>query len=559
MISSRRCAEKDEANIMFQFDEQVQKQPDTVFLVYRGREWTRKQTAETVLKVGNHLFCRTNGSDIVAIDFTNKPTMVFALMGVIAIGAWPAFLNYNLTGKSLVHCVKISNAKIILVDEEVASAINSVRSEITTDIYIYNTSRLNDQIIGGCSTLQPDTILRRGVEPSDTMLLIYTSGTTGLPKAAIMPYSTILTASKVISLWTDLKPPDRVYTCMPLYHASGLIMGLFSSLVAGTAFVLGHRFSTSSFWEEIRSSNATIVQYVGETCRYLLAAPQSHLDKCHNIRAGALGNGLRPDVWEKFRQRFGIQSILEFYATTEGIGGYFNYNTGPRGVGAVAHFGKLASILGKSRRAIVRLDFQTGQLVRGLDGFCVKVGTNETGELLVRVVVRAYYFKNKEASEKKIARDVFVKGDIYIRSGDALRVDEDGFYYFDDRIGDTFRWKGENVSTAQVSALLGTFPGILEANVYGISLPNHDEDIDLSLLSDYVKNHLPLFAIPVFLRFVKEMRITGNNKQLKESLRQEGADPAHTGGDRMSWFYNSQYVEFNSSDWQRLKNDKARL
>jgi acyl-CoA synthetase (AMP-forming)/AMP-acid ligase II len=268
---------------------------------------------------------------------------------------------------------------------------------------------------------------------------------------------------------------------MPLYHGTGGVLAI-SQLMCGSPLCIGKKFSTSKFWSDIRDSRATWFVYVGETARYLLGAPPSPLDKSHNLK-GMYGNGLRPDVWIKFRERFGVTEVLEFFNSTEGQFGLFNYCKGDYLAASVGHQGAIVRFLTRNLYVPVRIDPFTGEIARDPEtGFAIREPYQKGGEILVAVQQQvknpagdfAGYYKDEQATAKKYVKDVFKKGDLWYRTGDALRRTDDGRWFFMDRLGDTFRWKGENVSTAEVSEVVGRFPGIVEANVYGVQLPNHD-------------------------------------------------------------------------------------
>ena len=377
---------------------------------------------------------------------------------------------------------------------------------------------------------------------------------------------------------------------MPLYHSSAALMGLCSALVNGHAIIIGRKFSTTTFWHDVRTHNANVIQYVGETCRYLLAAPPQidlstgeNLDQKHNVRI-AFGNGLRPDVWERFKKRFGIDTIAEFFAATESPNLILNKSSNDFSRGAVCRGGPLASLALARRFALVKLDWESESPYRSAQNrnFCVPAMTNEPAELLVKLdakdIARTFqgYYKNEKASSWKVLRDVFVKGDAWFRTGDLVRRDENGMWWFCDRVGDTFRWKSENVSTAEVSEALGGHPSVQEANVYGVEIPNHDgragcaavclaREINQGLLDElasHAKSNLPKYAVPLFLRVTKDMPSTGNNKQQKHILRTEGVQPSkvrNSGADRLFWLHEGTYVEFQDKDWDMIQSARAKL
>ena len=374
---------------------------------------------------------------------------------------------------------------------------------------------------------------------------------------------------------------------MPLYHSSAAFLAFGTSLTTSNTLVLGHRFSTKTFWPEVRQSRATIIQYVGETCRYLLSAPPQldpntgeNLDRANSVTK-AFGNGLRPDVWERFKERFGIETIGEFYGATEGVSAIWNLSSNTFSSGAIGRNGTLSSLIVGAQSAIVAVDWTTELPLRsGKHNFCQLVPRGEPGELLFKVnpanVFSKFqgYFNNPSATSSKVLRDVLVKGDAYVRTGDVVRWDKEGRWWFCDRIGDTFRWKSENVSTAQVSEILGTHPKIFEANVYGVEVPHHDgragcaavlfegdvvtEEI-LEGLAKHATQKLPKYSVPVFLRMVTDHMATGNNKQQKAVLRSEGVDLEKVRGEKVFWLREGRYVEFRDEDWKGLSAGRVKL
>ena len=391
---------------------------------------------------------------------------------------------------------------------------------------------------------------------------------------------------------------------MPLYHSSAMLLGAAACISAGCTFSLGRRFSNRTFWPEVKESKATIIQYVGETCRYLLAAPKPAdpaEDHNHNVRL-AFGNGLSTEIWAQFRERFNIPVIVELYAQTEGHSASWNYNTGPHGAGAIGRGGWFVRALSGRKHQFIELDVDAEEPVRDPQtGLCRKVEIGEPGELIWELeasdVGRNFegYYGNKEASAKKILRDVFKKGDAWFRTGDMQRQDSDGYVYFVDRIGDTYRWKSENVSTNEVAGTLAGFPGggVEEINVYGIEVPNHDGRAGCAAIKlkpglggeaymrefgEWAKRVMPKYKIPLFIRTMTEMEITGTNKHVKTRLRLQGVNPEKIGlveaekgtdswvgveEERVWWFGNGVegegYVPFRKRDWDGIVGGKAKL
>ena len=375
--------------------------------------------------------------------------------------------------------------------------------------------------------------------------------------------------------------------CMPIYHSSATIMGYTHVLEAGATFAIGKKFSTKTFWKEARAYNATMVQYVGETCRYLLAAPPDtdpatgeNLDKKHRIRV-AFGNGLRPDVWERFRERFGIEVVAEFYGATEGIFVTLNSTRNDFAAGAIGRAGWLFSMIMKRRLAIIDVDRDTDLPVRDpKTGLGRQVARGEAGELMFVIPDETKerfqgYYNDEAATQSKIVRDLLKKGDLYFRTGDLVSWDPEGRMYFHDRMGDTFRWKSENVATTEVSQMMSEHPAVQEANVYGVQLPHHDGRAGcvamvlkeapsaalMASLAGHARRTLPRYAVPLFLRVVPnfDAQMTGTNKQQKHGLRSEGVEPQKVGGDGLWWLQGDAYVEFSQEDWDRLNNGKVKL
>lgn len=374
---------------------------------------------------------------------------------------------------------------------------------------------------------------------------------------------------------------------MPLYHSSAALLAFCAVLQAGSTLSLGAKFHRAGFWEDCRATNATVAQYVGETCRYLLSSPPSPKDKQHKVRI-AFGNGQRPDVWPKFKERFGIDTIVEFYAATEGPGSLWNKSRNSFAEGAVGTSGLLSHLIMGLKQKIIKLDFETSTPLRNpKTGLCIIAGVDEPGELVNKLDEKNIeagfqgYYGNKKATSSKVLRDVLYKGDAYFSTGDVMRRDKEGRWYFCDRIGDTFRWKSENVSTAEVAEVLGKIIHISEANVYGVEVPGHDgragcaaltmeneqAAVDQAMLSEVAAHAfkgLPKYAVPIFLRVQKSEQTakdrTGTNKQQKISLRNEGVDPGRVGDD-LYWLppHEKIYKKFGVEDWRMLGAGQVKL
>ncbi|KAI5856152.1 acetyl-CoA synthetase-like protein [Durotheca rogersii] len=524
--------------------------------------------------------------DFVAFFMANSPDFVFAWLGLLAIGAAPALINHNLTRQALLHCLAISEAKLVLADgpPQLLERLDAVREDLAAqDVRIVNLADARSEIDTAVSERPPDE-LRDGVRPDSPFGLFYTSGTTGLPKACALPAAASFNygVSRACGFSYVQGDNQRYYDCMPLYHGTGGISGM-TQLLTGQTLCLAPRFSVSGFWDDVRDSGATWFVYVGETLRYLLAAPPSPRDRDHKVHS-IYGNGLRPDVWKPFRDRFGIGTIYEFFNSTEGIMPLDNPARGDFRAHAVGHHGLLQRRRFQNVFVPVEIDVDTGDIARDPQtGFARRVPYSVGGEILVAqppTITPPFpgYYRNEEATSKKYVRDIFRKGDLYYRTGDALRRDDDGRWFFLDRLGDTFRWKGENVSTAEVSEVLGRYPGVSEATVYGVSLPNHDgkagmaaiyvdpavKNFDYNGLLKHARTHLPKYAVPVFVRRIGARSATHNNKQDKMPLKRAGVDPEQTGADPVLWVPDhakggEAYVPFSPADWDSLKGGRAKL
>lgn len=528
--------------------------------------------------------------EIVAMDVPNCDVFVWTWFGLWAIGAKPAFINYNLTDTPLVHSIHASTARVVLAHESLRDKYSEeLVQHLGKELCILDPTVLGE-IERTVPKREPDEC-RNGQGMHDMGLLIYTSGTTGLPKPAVVSWAKAAVLPVYIRMWLSLKKESVVYTSMPLYHSSASLLGLMAVLYSGATLSLGAKFHRKQFWEDVRATGATHIQYVGETLRYLLSSPPSPLDKAHKVRT-AYGNGLRPDVWPKFKERFGIEQINELYAATEGSGALWNVSRNSFSEGAVGVSGPIARTLLSRGGKVLKMDEDMEAPIRDpKTGLCIQVTPGEPGELVFKLdeknIEESFqgYFGNKQATSKKILRDVLVKDDAYFSTGDVLRRDSEGRWYFCDRIGDTYRWKSENVSTAEVAEVLGRVEKISEANVYGVEVPGHDGragcaalvlhddhgaeigDTLLRQLASVALKSLPRYAVPIFLRVLStataEGNRTGTNKQQKHKFRSEGIDPELVGqkGDVLFWLPpgRTEYVRFGAAEWRSLSAGQSKL
>ncbi|KAL7906020.1 very long-chain acyl-CoA synthetase/fatty acid transporter [Trichoderma velutinum] len=595
----RHGVKHDTINLFYNLESSAQdpRLANQLLLIFEGRTHTYAQVYDKILRYGHWIRSRfdVKPKDVVAMDFENSDTFVFIWFALWSIGAKPAFINYNLSGKPLSHCIEAANTKLCLIDPAVASKFDdeSVKQALPNVNFVIFTPEAEAEASSTAPERAPNSA-RSDDSMANMAMLIYTSGTTGLPKPAVVSWGKCIYGGSMASTLLGRGNGDIMYTCMPLYHSSASLLSFCATLASGSTQALGRKFSTKTFWDECRASKATSIQYVGETMRYLLAAPPQldpvtgeNLDKKHLVRV-AFGNGLRPDIWDRVKDRFGIETIAEFYAATESPGSTWNLSSNDFGRGAIGRSGWLYSLLLGSAAAIVEVDWTTDAPARDpVTGRCRRVKAGEPGEMLYRLPPEDIqmrfqgYFNNKGASDSKILRDVFTPGDAWFRSGDVLRRDASGLTFFSDRIGDTFRWKSENVSTTEVSEVVGLHPAVREANVYGVQLPHHDgragcaaiafntsvpDDATLQSLAAHVRASLPRYARPLFLRLVRDVGVgsqtTGTNKQQKQTLRAAGVKPTTTTGEdeaELYWLRGNSYVPFREKEWKELEGGRVKL
>jgi fatty-acyl-CoA synthase len=484
--------------------------------------------------------------EVVALLMPNRPEYMAIWLGITRVGGVVSLINTNLVGASLAHCMNIVAPRHVIVDAELADAFAGAQEHVRSDARVWlhgkssprssDIAREIEQLPGGKLT---DTEAP-SLTVADRALYIYTSGTTGLPKAAVVNHYRLLIWSLWFAGMMDTQPADRMYNCLPMYHSVGGVVATGAVLVNGGSVVIRDKFSASRIWDDIARWDCTLLQYIGELCRYLLHSSPHPLERSHRLRL-CCGNGLRGDVWAAFKDRFAIPRILEFYAATEGNVTLFNHEGKPGAIGRIPSF-----LAHRSPTALVQYDDATGGLVRDAAGRCIRCKPNEIGEAIGRILSgpanlgsRFEGYTDSDASARKVARDVFEPGDAWFRTGDLMRKDEGGYFYFIDRVGDTFRWKGENVSTSEVTEAILEFPGIVEASVYGVAIPGQegragmaaivtDGAVDLGALREHLTRRLPGYAQPLFLRLRKEIEITGTFKHRKNELVREGYDPAST-------------------------------
>lgn len=554
--------------------EVAQRMPEQLALVFEDQKLTYRDLDLASNQVAHWAKSHNIGrGDVVALLMENRPEFVVYWLGLAKLGAVTALINTNLTGRPLAHCLEVSGAKHLILDAALAENYANAASEMNTALTVWSSGGdvPGTKNLDSLRAQQPERRLpadtRKGLTGGDKLFYIYTSGTTGLPKAANFSHQKFIATSSGGLGISSIGPSDRMYIVLPLYHSAGGVMALGATLLSGATAVLARKFSATRFWEDCVNYDVTMFQYIGELCRYLLNSPAHPDERKHSLRV-CIGNGLRPEIWEPFQDRFAIPRIIEFYGATEGNIALMNIDN------KVGSIGRMPTIL---RRAaglhLVQFDVENEEVIRDTDGFCIPCATGEAGEAIAKIskTTRFEGYTDESASEKKILRDAFEKGDAYFRSGDLLRMDEEDYFYFVDRIGDTFRWKGENVSTGEVSEVVTICSGVREVNVYGVEVPGTDgragmaslvldDDFDLEAFYTEVCSQLAGYARPLFLRIRPELEITGTFKHRKVDAVKEGfapslvADPLYVLDAQQG-----AYVEITTEIYKQIQNGDMRL
>ncbi|TDG13481.1 long-chain-acyl-CoA synthetase [Seongchinamella unica] len=526
----------------------AQRNGDRSAVVSEGQELTWRQLNGLANRYARALKgTGVKRGDCCALFMENRVDFLACLIALNKLGAIAALINTNLQGKALAHCLEVTDARWCLFGEERLAAIDEIRlnpGTATVKAWIFAPDSAQTPCPNWATDLAEESEYETPLNPPDTAdcslqdkaLYIFTSGTTGLPKAAVMSNRRFLQTSTVAAhagLRCDIN--DRIYLCLPLYHGTALFLGAGSAFITGASMFLRRKFSATSFLPEVREHGTTCFLYIGEICRFLMSTPEAP-DDYQSPLTTIMGNGLRPDIWMEFKQRFGIQRVAEFYGSSEGNMGFINLLNKDCTVGT-----------GSLPHTLVKYDVDADEVIRNDQGFCIKADPGEAGLLLGKITKMTEFegYTSAEATEKKIMRDVYEPGDAWFNTGDLLKSVDVGFalglphYQFVDRVGDTFRWMSENVSTNEVGETINTHPQIAFSNVYGVELPNTngragmaallledgEDELDLDSFSALVCEQLPAYARPLFLRVLPEIDTTGTFKMLKGDLREQRYDP----------------------------------
>ncbi|WP_175580215.1 long-chain-acyl-CoA synthetase [Kineobactrum sediminis] len=554
-LGYKLAQDDDTASLGSLFEDTVSKYPHNTMLICENRQWTYSEFNAEVNQLARVLVSRgVSRGDTVALFMENRADYVLSMLALVKLGASASLVNNSLSGDALVHCLKATHARGCVVGAECSDVFAEVMGQLgwgEGQPLLWFADEEDDRVPDWAidagaemfSTGQHNLDITRRITAGETALYIFTSGTTGLPKAALVSHRKILAAGHGIGrLGFRIKPGDRLYLCLPIYHITGMGPGLCGFLSAGGSIVLRRSFSASNFWPEIRKYQANCFIYVGELCRYLTMQPPCAEEKDNPLEK-MLGNGLRPDVWDEFKTRFGVSRICEIYGSSEGNVSFLNILNKDKTIGAAF-----------SKVALVKYDNENDEVLRDQNGRCIEVPMGEPGLLLGEINDKTRFegYTDNTATEKKIVPDVLQEGDRWFNTGDLIKQIDVGFalglkhFQFVDRTGDTFRWRAENVSTNEVAEVLNKHPQINMANVYGVEVPGAEgragmvafalapaARLDLQALEQLVDAELPGYARPVFLRIQRDMATTVTFKLLKGTLREQAYHLERMGDDEV--------------------------
>jgi acyl-CoA synthetase (AMP-forming)/AMP-acid ligase II len=546
---------------------------DRPFLLYGNERYTYREANVEVNRHANaYRGLGVGKGDVVALMLDNRPSLLWHYLALGKLGAVASLINTNNTGEPLLHSLRVCNPRLMVIGSEHLIAFDPIRAQLDDKIGVFvdvdperpTTPSLPTWSgpLAAASTEDPPETSQHKLE--DLAAYIYTSGTTGLPKAALVRHLRLYGLGELLgAVGWGLRPDDVIYNCLPLYHTNGIGVCTGSVIAHGATMALARKFSAKRFWDDIRRHDATGFIYIGELCRYLMNQPERDDDRDHKVRA-ICGNGLRADIWPGFKQRFGIERVAEFYGSTEGNIGSLNLDDTVGSVGRLLFGGALA-----------RWDEDKDDFVRGPDGFMVKCKPGEPGVLLGRINKRQRFdgYHDESATSKKVVRDAFKRGDAWFNTGDLLRIDKSRRLFFVDRMGDTFRWKGENVSTFEVQEQVSSWPTAAEVNAYGVQIPGTEgragmvamvlksaSEFDGESFRRHVDSSLPPYARPLFVRVRETLETTGTFKLKKGELTSEGFDPLRVAD---PIFFRdparNAYVPLTTEVYEQLKTGKLRL
>ncbi|MGA8884956.1 MAG: long-chain-acyl-CoA synthetase [Acinetobacter sp.] len=537
------------AGLGIAFEKAVMRNPDGNALLFEDQRYTYTELNEWANQIGHYyLALGAQKGDVIAVMIENRPELVASIIALAKIGVTAALLNTSQSGKALAHSINLVSPIAVIAGEECRQAVDDVRQELQlpAERFYWFADQATRADAGKAplgylnlaEAIDPfpafNTPTTHSVKGKDGLFYIYTSGTTGLPKAVIFTNSRWTLAYGTYGHVLNLNSSDVMYVTLPLYHATGTVVCWCGVIAGAAALAIRRKYSTSAFWQDVQKFDASAIGYVGELCRYLMDAPPSALEKGHRVKK-MIGNGMRPNIWNKFKQRFGIEEVLELYASSEGNVGFSNVFNFDNTVG-----------FSPTPYAIIQFDKEKNEPVRNAEGWCIKVKKGETGLLVGKITRRSPFdgYTDAEKNKAVIIKDLFKQGDAYFNTGDLVR--DIGFRHaqFVDRLGDTFRWKGENVSTTEVENALSEYEKIAEAVVYGVEIPHTNgragmaaitlaggaalDEADCGKMAAEFRKCLPAYAVPLFLRVQQQAETTGTFKYQKSKLKEQAFNPNAT-------------------------------
>ena len=520
------------------FEETVQKFPEQICVYYLDRKWTYQEFDEWCNRLANHFVAiGIKKGDVVAVLLENRPELLAVSMALSKIGGIAALLNTAQRNKPLIHSIQLAQPKLLLIDQNLINNYNEIKNTLNfpnnlvfsiADELKRTSSQLKIFDIKSFQYSNQKPNYQPKIFAKDPAMYIYTSGTTGLPKASIISHGRWLKGYSAFGLTSlRLNQNDVLYVPLPFFHATAMVVCWSSVVAGGASIVLKNKFSVTDFWKDIHKYQVTGFGYVGEMCKYLLNTPENPLEKNSTLKK-MIGNGLRPDIWQKFKQRFNIEQVAEFYASSEGNIAFFNVFNLDQTMG-----------FSITSYAIVKYDIEKGEPKLDKKGFMQKVKTNGVGLLIGEINERYPYdgYTEKSKTEQTILRNVFTKGDAWFNTNDLVRDMGFGHTQFVDRLGDTFRWKGENVSTQEVEGIINLIDNVEESIVFGVEIPGcngragmakiilkENKALDMDNLYRLLSNELPAYAVPIFVRIAGDAAITSTFKHQKSELKKEGFD-----------------------------------
>ncbi|GAU93368.1 hypothetical protein RvY_05321 [Ramazzottius varieornatus] len=561
------------STVSSRFGTVARRHPQKHAFLYEDQLWTFRdvecysnQVAHYFSAIGEFAIGET-----IALYLTSRPEYVALWLGLSKIGCISSLLNSQLRSDPLVHSLNCCHAKAIIIGEELVDVAAELRSRLPS-LQVFVLGQRGRPFRGAlpAGTISLDAVLpEMPVEPpkrkvsmtkkDDRLFYIFTSGTTGLPKAAIITNARFFYMAFGISSLLDVLPKDIIYCPLPLYHTAGGILGVGQVLLNGSTVALRNKFSASQFWLDCAKHRCTVAQYIGEICRYLLVQKPTPADRNHSVRM-MYGNGLKAEIWKQFQDRFGVAQMGEFYGATEGNASLINTHNKIGAVGFVSMLCPRAYPV-----KLIRVDPVSNDVLRDKHGMAIQCKPGEAGELVGKISASGIHkfdgYCNGDATKKKIAHDVISKGDSFFLTGDILVMDEYGFMYFKDRTGDTFRWRGENVSTSEVEAAVSRSVGLEAVIVFGVTIPGCEgragmacvtgdsRKVDLQRLNSDLKRSLPAYARPIFLRFISKVDETGTFKLIKHRLQTQGFNPRAAHPDKLF------YLDPKIGEYQPLDED----